>query len=282
MLKKVVALAVTASIAGALVFGCSSSTTEDSSSDAGTTKCKKGQTLSKGKCVTSKTDDTGTDATGDDDDDTGKTDASTNKSDSGPTEAACYDDAAAKAYKAFKLAPVTALLTACTKAQVDKFAADCLVNLQDPDAGARTCLDIAKEVGGNCGTCLAGTPVTDAGTGREGAITANGGPNFYACVNLVGKSTTCGDAVGNANTCINAACESCKTDDGSSTCAQDAFNGGTGACSFGLDQACIDLAYKDTAVDAACRPQLADDTKPTVAEYTAWYVSVSKTFCGYN
>jgi len=282
MLKKVVALAITAGIAGTLVFGCSSSTSETDSGDSGVT-CKKGQTLKKGKCVAAaSTDDNGTDTVGDDDDDTTTKDASTSTKD-GSTAAACYDNAAATAYTKVTYAPASAITTACTKAVVDQLATDCTALLTNPDAGSETCLDLAKKVAdATCRSCLVGTAAADGGAARAGVFADDGYfPNRYGCIDIVGKSTTCGTAYGNTLSCLGAACAKCddSDEDAIGQCQDDAFGGGSGACAqFGLDSACIDLAQTDATVKAACSPS----GSLTADVFKTWATSIFKTFCGYN
>lgn len=278
MLKKVIALATTAGIVGALAFGCSSSTSDSDSSDDAGTKCKKGQTLSKGKCVTAKsTDDTGSDATGTDDTSNTTKDSGVTTKDSG-VATTCYDDTAATGYKPFTLTATSAIAGSCTDAELNAVSAACAsAAFGKADAGAAACSAAISATVAKCQTCLNGTAAVDGGAGREGAI-KNNAPNRWACINLVGASTTCGQSYGNALLCASAACDSCTTDDAFGECQGESIQGVGAKCGFGLDNDCITLAQTNATVKAACSLSAAG-ASPTEAEYTAYIKKVAETFC---
>lgn len=290
MSKNIFAILAALGIAGSLAFGCNSSTTEsdDGSSDSGTT-CKKGQKLSKGKCVATKsTDDNGTDSKGDDDDDDTTTKDSGTKGDSGATKdsggggSSCFDPANVSGYKSVALPTSHANQAGkCTDGNISSFATACGNDLAADKTD--TCFAAIKAAPAACVACLFSSAV-DGGAANLGPFytDADGDQfNVPGCLSIASGIAGCGEKYADFYSCYQqnaTACDKdCPTDDGDvaySACLDDAESG----CKTktGLDSAC------ETAVNGAAGakcfiPDLAD-AGAGVAEAT-WVTNLAATFC---
>lgn len=285
--KKIFALVATASVVGALAFGCSSSTTESSGTDDSTDsgiKCKKGQTVKKGKCVTAPT----TDDTASTDDTGSTTDSGTTKdsgtSKDGSTSGSCYDASITAGYSTVTFPTTHANQPGkCSDGNIATFASVCGTDLAaDTDA---TCFaKIKSTTPAACQQCLYSEFAVDGG------MPANVGPffvdsngnniNVVGCLSIVTGIAGCGEKFANNYFCTQenqTACDSaCPTDDGDV-----AYN----ACLDSAETACATKVGYDTACataiqnsgDVCFTPELAD-AGTGVAE-AQWVTALAGVFC---
>ncbi len=274
MFKKVIALATTAGIVGALAFGCSSSTSDTASDDAGT-KCKKGQTLTKGKCVAAKsTDDVGTDSTGTDS--TGTTTKDSGVTSTKDAAGVCsYNATAAGAYKAVT-SPATAAKKAgaCDAAKIAEYKSKCLSSAV-ADGGAAACTAFLATT---CGQCIEVPALADGGAAPRGPFYTSGGKkaaNQLGCIDVVSAIPNCGDTYNNTVSCIfDSACVDCADAD-QQACINEALATGAPCAAFGGDGTCITAATDSKGpVVAACFP-----ASSSAADQDAFITNMISAFC---
>ncbi len=284
--KKIFALATTATLVGALAFGCSSTNsdsngTDDASGDSGI-KCKRGQTVKKGKCVTApSTDDTAST------DDTGTTkDSGVTTKDSGTTTTttdgggSCYDASkisafvpetlpTSHAYQATKCSAgeITTLATACGADFAAGTDAACFTALKAAPATCRAC------VYSECGE--GGTP---ANVGPFFSDTTGNNINIAGCLDITSASVGCGGKYVNYNSCLDASeCgDVCEDQDTFDACLASAKT----ACKakVSIDDACI-TAGDGAAGDKCYVLAPAGGGNPGATEYGAWVNSLATVFC---